>query len=63
MKTAPNPGYFVSNFTYNKEENTYTCPQGQILTTTGRWHKKTGRTEESGYMFQKYRTAACKASQ
>ena len=54
------PGYFVSNFTYNKEENTYTCPQGQILTTTGRWHKKTGRTEESGYMFQKYRTAACK---
>ena len=55
------PGYFVSNFTYNKEENTYTCPQGQILTTTGRWHKKTGRTEESGYMFQKYRTAACKA--
>src|SRR5574343_363432 len=54
------PEYLVSNFTYNKEENTYTCPQGQILTTTGRWHKKTGRTEESGYMFQKYRTAACK---
>ena len=54
------PGYFVSNFTYNKEENTYTCPQGQILTTTGRWHKKTGRTEESGYNFQKYRTPACK---
>ncbi|MFA7650692.1 MAG: transposase, partial [Flavobacteriaceae bacterium] len=54
------PEYFVSNFIYNKEQNTYTCPQGQTLTTTGRRHKKTGRTEESGYMFQKYRTSACK---
>ena len=54
------PEYFVSNFIYNKEANTYTCPEGQTLTTTGRWHKKTGRTEASGYMFQKYRTPACK---
>jgi transposase len=54
------PEYLVSKFTYNKEQNTYTCPQGQTLTTTGRWHKKTGRTEESGYLFQKYRTSACK---
>lgn len=53
--------YLVSQFKYNKQENTYTCPQGQKLTTTGRWHKKTGRTEESGYLFQKYRTPACKA--
>jgi hypothetical protein len=29
--------------------------------TTGRWHKKTGRTEQSGYQFKKYRTPACKA--
>ena len=54
------PEYFVSNFIYNKEANTYTCPEGQTLTTTGRWHKKSGRTEASGYMFQKYRTPACK---
>jgi hypothetical protein len=54
------PEYFVSKFTYNKQANTYTCPQGQTLTTTGSWHKKTGRTEESGYQFQKYRTPACK---
>jgi len=54
------PEYFVSNFVYNKEQNTYTCPQGQTLSTTGRWHKKTGRTEQSGYEFQKYRTTACK---
>lgn len=54
------PDYLVSKFKYNKEENTYTCPQNQTLTTTGKWHKKKGRTEESGYMFQKYRTPACK---
>lgn len=54
------PDYLVSKFTYNKENNTYTCPEGQTLTTTGNWHKKTGRTEESGYLFQKYRTPACK---
>lgn len=54
------PDYFVSKFIYNKPTNTYTCPQEQTLTTTGSWHKKTGRTEESGYMFQKYRTSACK---
>ena len=54
------PEYFVSNFIYNKDANTYSCPEGQTLTTTGRWHKKSGRTEASGYMFQKYRTPACK---
>lgn len=52
--------YFVTNFIYNKQANTYTCPEGQTLSTTGRWHKKTARTEASGYMFQKYRTPACK---
>lgn len=54
------PDYLVSKFIYNKEANTYTCPEGQTLTTTGSWHKKTGRTEESGYSYQKYRTSACK---
>jgi transposase len=55
------PAYLVSKFTYDKAQNTYTCPQGQTLTTSGTWHKKTGRTEESGYRFQKYRTSACKS--
>jgi hypothetical protein len=50
------PEYSVSNFIYNKEANTYNCSEGQTLTTTGRW----GRTEDSGYMFQKYRTPSCK---
>src|SRR5690606_22199343 len=34
-ENATQPDYFVSNFIYNKEQNTYTCQQGQTLTTTG----------------------------
>jgi hypothetical protein len=30
----------VAQFQYNKSDDTYTCPQGEILKTTGRWHKK-----------------------
>ena len=54
------PNYLVSKFIYNKEENTYICPQGETLTTTGRWHKKTRDSENTSYLFQKYRTPACK---
>ncbi len=54
------PEYLVSKFRYNQEENTYTCPQGQTLTTTGRWHKKTRDGENTSYLFQKYRTPACR---
>ena len=34
---APDENYNVSNFIYDKERDIYTCPQGQILTTNGRW--------------------------
>ena len=54
------PEYLVSKFTYNKENNIYTCPQGQTLTTTGSWHKKTREGEKTSYLYQKYRTTACK---
>ena len=50
--------YLVANFIYNKESDTYTCPQGETLKTTGRWHKKT--REKDSYQFKKYRTPACK---
>jgi hypothetical protein len=35
------PEYLVTKFTYNKENDTYTCPQGETLRTQGTWHKKT----------------------
>ncbi|MBW2252855.1 MAG: transposase [Deltaproteobacteria bacterium] len=52
---APNPEYNVDQFTYNPSEDTYTCPQGNTLTTPGTWHKT--RT----YHFKRYTTSACKS--
>ena len=51
------PAYLVTQFIYNKEDDTYTCPQGEILRTQGTWHKK---TSTNSYNFKKYRTPACK---
>lgn len=52
------PEYLVTHFIYNKEADTYTCPQGETLNTTGTWHKKT--RERDSHQFKKYRTPACK---
>jgi len=50
--------FLVTRFTYNKDTDTYTCPQGKTLTTTGAWHKKT--RERDHHLFKKYRTSDCK---
>lgn len=49
--------YLVSKFTYHKEADTYSCPQGSTLKTTGTIHKKT--RERDSYNFKKYRTPDC----
>ena len=50
--------YMVSQFTYQSESDTYLCPAGETLKTTGTWHKKT--RERDSYQFKKYRTPKCK---
>lgn len=50
--------YLVTNFVYDEASDTYQCPQGKILNTTGRWHNK--KRERDSYQFKKYRTPACK---
>lgn len=52
------PEYLVTKFKYNNEDDTYTCPQGSTLRTTGTWHKKT--RERDSLQFKKYRTPDCK---
>ena len=52
------PEYMVDKFVYNETSDTYTCPQGETLQTTGTWHKKT--RERDSYLFKKYRTQKCK---
>jgi len=51
---APNPEYNVENFTYNKETDSYICPQNQTLTSNGNWYKA------RNYKFKQYKTKACK---
>ena len=59
---APNHNYNYENFIYDKEADTYTCPQGLILTTNGSWYKE---YTSSGniILFKQYKTKACKLCQ
>jgi transposase len=50
--------YLVAQFQYDQDTDTYTCPQGETLKTTGSWHKKT--TDRDSYNFKKYRTPKCR---
>jgi transposase len=58
---APDPSYNVSQFSWDEQSYTYTCPQGHTLTTTGTWHRKRnsgGRRQY--YLMQQFKTRACK---
>jgi transposase len=56
---APNPLFNYEFFKYTKEEDTYTCPQGQILQTNGSWYKE--RTSSGNIIwFKQYKTKACR---
>lgn len=57
-KNGTTEEYLVTKFTYNPENDTYICPQGSTLTSTGTWHKKT--RERDHHLFKKYRTPDCK---
>jgi transposase len=50
--------YLISKFQYDPITDTYTCPQGETLKTTGSWHKKT--TDRDSYEFKRYRTPKCR---
>ena len=51
---APDKDFNVSEFIYNKSNDTYTCPAGQTLTTNGNWYKK------KSYRVKQYKTNHCK---
>jgi transposase len=51
---APDPNYNSENFKYNKQDDTYMCPQGNILKSNGSFYK--GRN----YRFKQYKTKKCK---
>ena len=51
---APDPKYNAENFTYNPDDDIYTCPQGNTLSSNGSWYKA------RNYTFKQYKTKACK---
>ncbi|WP_346860156.1 IS1182 family transposase [uncultured Draconibacterium sp.] len=57
---APDLNYDVEHFDYNPETDTYTCPQGNTLKTTGYWHVAKNPNGEIAYRFRNYTTPKCK---
>lgn len=51
---APDPKYNAENFQYNAQEDTYTCPEGNTLTSNQT------RYNARNYTFKQYKTKACK---
>jgi transposase len=58
-KHGTTPEYLVTKFKYDAQTDTYTCPQGESLHTSGTWHKKS--RERDSHLYKKYRTPACKS--
>lgn len=54
MRFLARTNYNVENFLYNLTQDCYTCPEGEKMTTNGRWHKA------KTYNFKRYTTKACK---
>jgi transposase len=55
---APDAAFDVANFNYDKKQDLYVCPAGEILHTNGRWYfKKHGKTTNR---MKHYKTPACK---
>lgn len=57
---APNHDYNYEHFIYDKESDTYTCPQGQTLSTNGSWYKELTSSGNT-ILFKQYKTPACKS--
>jgi transposase len=53
--------FLSTQFIYNNEQDSYTCPAGQTLTTLNTWHNKKGDAGETSYRFKTYRTVGCKS--
>jgi transposase len=61
---APDTAYNISEFIYNAEADTYTCPQEHTLNTNGKFYGKSrnhkGRKKQEPVKIKQYKTQACK---
>jgi len=56
---APDPMFNYEFFRYNNEDDTYTCPGGQVLRTNGSWYRQLSSTGSVSW-FKQYKTKACR---
>jgi hypothetical protein len=54
------PAYQTDKFIYDESHDSYTCPQGAVLTTNGNQYEKT-KTGRASYTIKKYATTRCKS--
>ena len=54
---APNPDFDVEHFLYDKQNDCFTCPANEILTTNGNWYNKANG--KSITKMKHYKTTAC----
>lgn len=54
--------YPITDFIYDRDTDTYTCPQGSILRTNGTWytHSDSRKGRPGKYQFRRYTTKDCK---
>ena len=57
---SPDIRFNMANFQYNKEDDTYTCPEHHILITNGNWYSKKSGAHRSRIRVKHYKTKACK---
>lgn len=50
---APDKNYNVQFFSYSEKNDTYTCPEGETLTSFGSWY------QNNNAKFKQYKTKAC----
>jgi len=51
--------FSVSDFTYDTKADTYTCPQGETLSSSGKWYSKTNNKNRTVYQMKQYKTKVC----
>jgi len=56
---APDHAYNYEHFRYDRQDDTYTCPQGQVLRTNGSWYKQLSSSGSISW-FKQYKTKACR---
>jgi transposase len=58
-QTGTTPAYYSNKFSYSKQSDSYTCPQGHLLTSNGRWYAR--YTKKNPYKIKRYTTPACQS--